>query len=131
MSDRRWAKTFEGRALQMAAFSTTLIFAGSTVFFWYQRYDIPLAVLISGAVVFLTWLCLFFTRRSDKPFVKIDIALIFIRLIIIVGLAVLFALLEFNKGIRIISSIALVVSYLAISVLTLLVAMFKKGEEDV
>ena len=56
--------------------------------------------------------------------------LIYARLTVIVLLTIVFTALELALSIVIMSPIALIVSYLVISLLTL-IAYFKKGENDV
>ena len=109
----------------------TFIGVGGTSFlFWFQRYDIPLSILTSGAIISLSWLALYLSKRGNTKRVKLDIALIYIRLILIVLIATVTTILEIKLAIVTISPVFLVVSYLVISLLTLL-AYFKKGENDV
>ena len=125
-----WNQPIEFKALIFSLILTVLGFGGTAFLFWFQRYDIPLAVLTSGLIVSMTWLFLYLNKRSGKNRVKLDIVFIYLRIILIVGLAILFTVLELSLQVVIISPIYLVVSYLAISLVNLL-AYFKKGENDV
>lgn len=122
-----WNLNSEARALIVSTLLIVIGVGGTAFLFWFHRYDIPLGVLIGGMVVALTWLALFFVKRSNKPNIKLDIALIYIRLGIIVTLAVLFAVLQFTNTAVIASPISLIVAYGIISILTMMVYI-KKGE---
>ena len=125
-----WNQTIEVKALIISLIVTILGFGGTAFLFWFQRYDIPLAILTSGAIVSLSWLALYLSKRGNTKRVKLDIALIYVRLILIVLIASITTILEIKLAIVTISPIFLVISYLAISLLTL-IAYFKKGENDV
>lgn len=122
-----WNLNSEARAIIVSTLLIVIGVGGTAFLFWFHRYDIPLGVLIGGMVVALTWLALFFVKRSNKPNIKLDIALIYIRLGIIVTLAVLFAVLQFTNVAVIASPISLIVAYGIISILTMMVYI-KKGE---
>ena len=122
-----WNLNSEARALIVSTLLIVIGVGGTAFLFWFHRYDIPLGVLIGGMVVALTWLALFFVKRSNKPNIKLDIALICIRLGIIVTLAVLFTVLQFTNTAVIASPISLIVAYGIISILTMMVYI-KKGE---
>ena len=122
-----WNLNSEARALIVSTLLIVIGVGGTAFLFWFHRYDIPLGVLIGGMVVALTWLALFFVKRSNKPNIKLDIALIYIRLGIIVTLAILFAVLQFTNVAVIASPISLIVAYGIISILTMMVYI-KKGE---
>jgi hypothetical protein len=122
-----WNLNSEARALIVSTLLIVIGVGGTAFLFWFHRYDIPLGVFIGGMVVALTWLALFFVKRSNKPNIKLDIALIYIRLGIIVTLAVLFAVLQFTNVAVIASPISLIVAYGIISILTMMVYI-KKGE---
>ena len=125
-----WNQALEVKALIISLVATVIGFGGTLFLFWFHRYDIPLAVLTSGAVVTLSWLFLYLSKRSNKKHTQLDMFLIYARLTIIVLLAIVFTALELALSLVIMSPIALVASYLVISLLTLL-AYFKKGENDV
>ena len=127
---RFWNQTIELEALIISLFATVIGFLGTAFLFWFHRYDIPLAILTGGGIIALTWFALFLSRRRNIPIVKLDIFLIFLRLILITSLTILFAVLDMTLGLVIISPIYLVISYLIISLLTL-IAYFRKGENDV
>ena len=125
-----WNQTLELKALIISLVITFIGVGGTSFLFWFQRYDIPLSILTSGAIISLSWLALYLSKRGNTKRVKLDIALIYIRLILIVLIAAITTILEIKLAIVTISPIFLVVSYLVISLLTLL-AYFKKGENDV
>ena len=125
-----WNQTIEVKALIISLIVTVLGFGGTAFLFWFQRYDIPLAILTSGAIVSLSWLALYLSKRGNTKRVKLDIALIYVRLILIVLIATVTTILEIKLAIVTISPVFLVISYLVISLLTL-IAYFKKGENDV
>ena len=125
-----WNQTLEVKATIISLVATVLGFGGTAFLFWFHRYDIPLAVLTSGVVVGLSWLFLYLSKRRNNKKISLDTFLIYARLTIVVALAIVFTALELGLSIVIMSPIALVVSYLVISLLTL-IAYFKKGENDV
>ena len=125
-----WNQTIEVKALIISLITTILGFGGTSFLFWFQRYDIPLSILVSGAIISLSWLALYLSKRGNTKRVKLDIALIYIRLILIVLIATVTTILEIKLAIVTISPVFLVISYLVISLLTL-IAYFKKGENDV
>ena len=125
-----WNQTLEVKALIISLTLTILGFLGTAFLFWFRRYDIPLAILASGVIVSLTWLFLYLSKRSDKKHLKLDIILVYLRLTLVVGLALLFTVLKLTVGLIIISPIYLVIAYAVISLFTLL-AYFMKGENDV
>ena len=122
-----WNLTSELRALLVSAFLTVLGLGGTAFLFWFQHYEIPLGVLVGGLVVTLSWLALYLVKRSNKPHIKLDIALIYVRLGLIVALAILFTILGIIYGLKIISPISMIVAYLVISIPAMLVYI-KKGE---
>ena len=122
-----WNLNSEARALIVSTLLIVIGVGGTAFLFWFQHYDIPLGVLIGGAVVALTWLALFFIKRSGKPRIKLDIALIYVRLGVIVALAILFTVLIIACGIVIASPISMIIAYGIISILAMLVYI-KKGE---
>ena len=122
-----WSLNSEARALIVSTLLIVIGVGGTAFLFWFHRYDIPLGVLIGGAVVALTWLALLLIKRTGKPMVKLDIAFIYIRLGVIVALAILFTVLGIVYGLRIISPISMIVAYLVISIPAMLVYI-KKGE---
>ena len=125
-----WNQTVEIKAFIISLIATVLGFGGTLFLFWFHRYDIPLGVLTSGLVVSLSWLFLYLSQRSNQKHAKLDLTLIYVRLIVIVLLAITFTALELALSLVIISPIALVASYLLISLLTL-IAYINKGENDV
>ncbi len=127
---RFWSQTTEIKALIISLILTILGFGGTMFLFWFHRYDVPLAILTSGIIVSLTWLCLYLSKRNGQKHIKLDVALIYIRLALIVGLALLFMILQMTNNIVIISPIWLIVAYLIMSLGTL-VAYFTKGDNDV
>ena len=122
-----WSLNSEARALIVSTLLIVIGAGGTAFLFWFHRYDISLGVLIGGAVVALTWLALLLIKRTGKPMVKLDIAFIYIRLGVIVALAILFTVLAIVYGIVIASPISLIVGYGVISILTMMV-FIRKGE---
>ena len=122
-----WSQNSEARALIVSTLLTVIGVGGTAFLFWFNRYDVPLGVLVGGAVVVLTWLALYFVKKSNKPHVKLDIALIYIRLAVIVLLAILFAVLAFSFSLVIVSPLYMVIAYLVIS-LSAMAVYIKKGE---
>ena len=120
-----WNQNSEARALIVSTLLTILGVGGTLFLFWFHRYDVPLAVLLGGGIVALSWLALYFNKRSNKPRIKLDITFIYLRLALIIGLAVLFGVLMYNK-IIVISPVYLIISYLAISIIAMVVYI-KKG----
>ena len=125
-----WNQTLEIKALIISLVATVIGVGGTSFLFWFQRYDIPLAVLASGLIISLSWLALYLSKRGNNKRVKLDIVLIYLRLVLILVVTIVVTLLELNYALVTISPIVLVISYLVISLLTLL-AYFKKGENDV
>ena len=125
-----WNQPIEVKALIISLIMTVLGFGGTAFLFWFQRYDIPLAILLSGTIVAVTWLCLYLSKRKGQKNPKLDMVLIFLRLILIVGFAILFTVLQLTLHVITVSPIYLVIAYLVISLATL-IAYFKKGENDV
>ena len=125
-----WNQPIEIKALIISLIITILGFGGTAFLFWFHRYDIPLAILLSGAIVSITWLCLYLSKRKGQRNPKLDMILIFLRLILIVGFAILFTVLQLTLYVVTVSPVYLVVAYLVISLATL-IAYFKKGENDV
>ena len=125
-----WNQPIEVKALIISLIITILGFGGTAFLFWFNRYDIPLAVLLSGTIVAMTWLCLYLSKRKGQRNPKLDMVLIFLRLILIVGFAILFTVLQLTVHVVTVSPVYLVIAYLVISLATL-IAYFKKGENDV
>ena len=125
-----WNQNSEARALIVATLLTILGGCGTTFLFWFHRYDIPLGVMLGGIIVALSWLALYLIKRSDKPHIKLDITFIYIRLTLIVALAVLFGVLSYHFKVVIVSPIYLIISYLVISLLTMVIYI-KKGAWNV
>ena len=113
-------QSIEFRALIISLIVTVVGLLGTAVLFWFNRYDIPLAVLTSGLIVTLSWLFLYLNKKKEKPNPKLDIVFIYLRLILVVVLAIVFIVLEITLSLVTVSAVFLVVSYLVISLLTLL-----------
>ena len=116
---------FKDQSIEFKAFIISLIasvvgFLGTAVLFWFNRYDVPLAVLTSGLIVTLSWLFLYLNKKKEKPNPRLDIVFIYLRLILIVVLAIVFIALEITLSLVTVSPVYLVISYLVISLLTLL-----------
>ena len=126
--NKLWSQNSEFRAFIVSALFTLLGVGGTAFLFWFHRYDVPLAVLLGGGVVTMTWFSLYLVKRTNRPHTKIDITLIFTRLFIVVSLAFLFAILDYQFNLVIVSPIYLVVAYLVVSLVTTFVFIKKKGE---
>ena len=126
--NKLWSQNSEFRAFIVSALLTLLGVGGTAFLFWFHRYDVPLAVLLGGGVVTMTWFSLYLVKRTNRPHTKIDITLIFTRLFIVVSLAFLFAILDYQFNLVIVSPIYLVVAYLVVSLVTTFVFIKKKGE---
>ena len=122
-----WNQNSEARAIIVSALLTIIGVGGTAFLFWFNHYEIPLGVLVGGGVVILSWLALYLVKKSNRPHIKIDIALIYIRLGLIVALAILFTVLGIVYGIKTVSPISMIVAYLVISIPAMLVYI-KKGE---
>ena len=122
-----WNQNSEARALIVSTLLILIGFGGTAFLFWFHRYDIPLAVLIGGGIVALSWFALYLIKKSDKPHIKLDITFIYIRLSLVVLLTILFAVLTFHFKILTVSPIYLVISYFVISLITMAIYI-KKGE---
>ena len=125
-----WSQNSEARALIISTLLTVIGVGGTAFLFWFHRYDVPLAVLVGGLVVSLTWFSLYLVKKSNKPHIKIDITLIYVRLAIIAALAILFAVLAYQYKLVIVSPIYMVITYLVVSLATMVVYM-KKGAGNV
>ena len=115
-----WNQTVEFKALILSSLATVVGFLGTMVLFWFGRYDIPFAVLLSGAIVITSWLILFLSKKQGQEKNKLDIFAIYFRLGAVMLFAILFTALEITIQLVIISPIFLVVSYLVISLFALL-----------
>ena len=114
-----WNQTVELKAFVISSLLTILGFLGTAFLFWFHRYDVPLAVLLGGLIISLSWLILYLNKKSGKERTKLDIFAIYLRLGLVAVFAALFAFLKYAFNIVIVSAIFLVVSYLVISLLTL------------
>ena len=54
-----WNQTLELKALIISLVITFIGVGGTSFLFWFQRYDIPLSILTSGAIISLSWLALY------------------------------------------------------------------------
>ena len=113
-----WNQTVEFKALVISLLATILATLGTSCLFFFGHYEIPLAVLTSGAIVTLTWLMLYLNKKKGERRIKLDIFAIYLRLSLVVVLTIIFAVLQLTLKIVIISPIFLVVSYLGYSLLT-------------
>ena len=120
-----WNQRVEPKALVISSIATLVGFLGTMVLFWFHRYDIPLAVLLGGLVVVISWLILFLIKKDDKTKIKLDIFAIYLRLTLVVLLAITFLVLDLALHIVIASPIFLIVSYFIVAMLTLL-AFYRK-----
>ncbi|NLB49157.1 MAG: hypothetical protein GX813_04915 [Erysipelotrichia bacterium] len=125
-----WTKEIEYKAAVISSLMTLLVFLCTAVFFWFGRYEIPLAALLGGAVVIASWLLLLKNKKRQSKSIFADIFLIYFRLIVIGLLAGLFAFLQLKLSIIIVSPIFLVVFYSIISLVSL-IAYWKKEADNV
>lgn len=122
-----WNQNNEAKALIVSTILTLIGFCGTVFLFWLKRYDIPLAVLVGGGITILSWLVLYLLKKTGKPHTKIEIAVMFSRLIVITSLAVIFAILAYHAFIVIFSPIAMIIAYFVVS-LTSVIIFSRKGE---
>ena len=115
-----WNQTVEFKALVISSLATVVGFLGTAVLFWFQHYEIPLAVLLGGAIVAISWLILFLNKKDEKAKVKLDVFAIYLRLALVAIFTILFAVLQMTLGLVIISPVFLVISYFVIAMLTLI-----------
>ena len=125
--NKLWNQTVEFKALIISSIVSVVGFLGTMVLFWFQRYDIPLAVLLAGVIVVSSWLILFLSKKKESSKIKLDIFAIYLRLGAVFLFTVLFAVLKLVWNIVIISPIYLVIAYLVISLSTLL-AFYRKDK---
>ena len=125
-----WNQNSEARAVIVSILLTIVGVGGTAFLFWLGFYEIPFGVLLGGVVVTLSWLALYLVKRSDKPHIKVDIVLIYLRLAVVFILAVVFTILGMVYGLKIVSPIAMILAYLVISIPTMMVYI-KKGGENV
>ena len=115
-----WNQTVEFKALIISSIVTILGFLGTLFLFWFNHYEIPLAVLLGGLIVSMSWLILNLSKRDGKARVKLDIFAIYLRLGVVAILTALFAFLQLRFNLVTVSPTFLIVSYLTVSLLTLL-----------
>ena len=115
-----WNQSVEFKALIISSTMGLLGFLGTMFLFWFHRYDIPLAVLLSGIIVTTSWLILYLNKKSGKEQIKKDIFAVYLRLALIATLATVFAVLQIAAKLVIVSPVYLVISYLVISMVTLI-----------
>ena len=122
-----WNQNNEAKAFLVSLILTIIGFCGTAFLFWFHRYYIPLGVLLGGGIVVIAWLALYLVKRSGKPHVKIEIAILFTRLILVTALALLFAVLAYPLHTMIISPISLITTYFVIG-LAAMGFYIRKGE---
>ena len=115
-----FSQNIETKSLIIASISTVLGFLGTVFLFWYNRGDIPFGALFGGGIIILAWLILYLSKKNGKETVKLDIFVIFLRLGVLIIGSITFAMLQWWLGLYIISSVALIIAYLVVSLLTLL-----------
>lgn len=122
-----WNQNNEAKALIVSVILTIIGFMGTAFLFWLHCYDIPLAVLIGGAISSLSWLFLYLLKKSEKKGSKLEIVVMFSRLTLVVLLAITFTVLDKFAGIVTVSPIYLIVAYFVASMASL-VFYVRKGE---
>ena len=114
-----WNQTVELRAFIISSFVTFVAFMGTLFLFWFQHYEIPLAILLGGVIVILSWLVLLLVKKKGKAQIKLDIFAIYLRFALVVLFVLLFVILQITLGVVVISPLYLLISYLVVSLLTL------------
>ena len=115
-----FTQNIETKALVISITATVLGFLGTVFLFWYKRGDVPFGVLFGGGIIILAWLILYLSKKKNKETVKLDIFVIFLRLGLLIIGSITFAMLQWWLGLYIISAVSLIITYLVVSLLTLL-----------
>ena len=121
-----FSQTTEIKALVISITATILGFLGTMFLFWYKRGDVPFGVLTGGGIIILGWLILYLSKKHHKENVKLDIFVIFLRLGLLIIGSITFAILQWWLGLYIISAVSLIITYLAVSLLTLIAHIGKE-----
>ena len=121
-----FSQTTEIKALVIAITATILGFLGTMFLFWYKRGDVPFGVLTGGGIIILGWLILYLSKKQHKENVKLDIFVIFLRLGLLIIGSIAFAILQWWLGLYIISAVSLIITYLVVSLLTLIAHIGKE-----
>ena len=121
-----FSQTTEIKALVIAITATVLGFLGTMFLFWYKRGDVPFGVLTGGGIIILGWLILYLSKKHHKENVKLDIFVIFLRLGLLIIGSITFAILQWWLGLYIISAVSLIITYLVVSLLTLIAHIGKE-----
>ena len=115
-----FSQTIEIKALIISIIATVLGFLGTIFLFWYKRGDIPFGVLTGGGIIILGWLILYLSKRGGKETAKLDVFVIFLRLTLLVLIAIAFVILRLQLKLYIISPVSLIIAYLVVSLLTII-----------
>ena len=115
-----FSQNLEIKALIISITATVLGFLGTVFLFWHNRGDIPFGVLTGGGIIILGWLILYLSKRGGKETAKLDVFVIFLRLTLLVLIAMAFAILRLQLKLYIISPVSLIIAYLVVSLLTLI-----------
>ena len=115
-----FSQNLEIKALIISITATVLGFLGTVFLFWYNRGDIPFGVLTGGGIIILGWLILYLSKKANKETAKLDVFVIFLRLTLLVLFAAVFAALRLKLNLYIISPVSLIITYLVVSLLTLI-----------
>ena len=115
-----FSQNLEIKALIISITATVLGFLGTVFLFWYNRGDIPFGVLTGGGIIILGWLILYLSKKANKETAKLDVFIIFLRLTLLVLIAIAFAILRLKINLYIISPVSLIIAYLVVSLLTLI-----------
>lgn len=119
-------QTLEVKALTISAIATVLGFLGTIFLFWFNRYDIPLGVLYGGGIIALSWLVVLLAKKNGKETAGFDIFIIFARLFLLAAGAVACSLVQRFAKLYTLSPVAIVIAYLAVTLLTLIAFIRKE-----
>lgn len=114
-----WNQTVEFKAFVISLIALILAFIGTSCLFFFGHYEIPLAVLTSGLIVTLTWLALYINKKKGDGRIKLDIFVIYLRFALLLVVTAVAVILQLTIKLVTLSPVALVVSYLGYSLLTL------------
>ena len=125
-----WDRPLEFKSLIICCLTTVIMGLATMCLFWFGYPEICLGLITSGVIVTISWLVVYLYRKKHpEPKVKIDVIFIYIRLFLIVTLAIIFAILQLTIKLVIISPIYLIVGYFVISMVSLS-ALIRKDKKE-